>query len=90
MSASLEASMAAVAQLVGECRLGILSARSAVGCHLIEEVADLRDYREVGDSQDLDGLMTLIESGSIRRDARWSEGADEALILLVQVARGVV
>lgn len=85
---TLSAPMAAVAQLVGECRLGILSARSFSGWDMIAAVSGLQDPKELGDSRELHELLDMMRKGEIRRDDRWILGPDPELVRLADVAQG--
>ena len=88
-SGALSAPMAAVAQLIGEARLNILTARTVVAISVLREAReDAYDWREIGDSTTVHDLIALIRRGYIRRDAEWSRGADAHLIRLADIADG--
>lgn len=86
---TLSAPMAAVCQLIGEARMGILSARTVVALDVLREVREeLVDYREIGDSRTIHDLIALIRRGYIRRDALWSHGPCSHLLRLCEIAEG--
>ena len=65
--------------LVGMARTGFLSARTVAALDVLKELGEIRDYRDGMP----DGLEANILCGYIRTDARWSLGAEQRLVALL-------